>query len=69
MADDTGGKAPQDRYEVAAYLAELTGELAQVARRNGFDALGYLLDMAHMEAESAAVHERPTDSNRKIARG
>jgi hypothetical protein len=32
----------------------LTRELAAIARRNGFAALGYLLDMAQMEAESAA---------------
>jgi hypothetical protein len=27
-------------------------ELAQLARRHGFDALGYLLDMARLEADN-----------------
>jgi hypothetical protein len=41
--------------EFAAYAAEMAGELSAVARRHGFDALGYLLEMARMEAESTAA--------------
>jgi hypothetical protein len=50
-------KAPgdgEDRSEAAAYIATLTGELASIARRNGLSTLGYLLEMARLEAEQAA---------------
>jgi hypothetical protein len=47
---------PADREAAAAYLAELTGDLAAIARRHGLDALGYLLDMAKLEAENATRH-------------
>lgn len=42
----------RDRAEAAAYICDLTGALAQLARRNGFNTLGYLLDMAKLEAEN-----------------
>jgi hypothetical protein len=48
-------KAPvpaEDRKAAAAYIADLSGGLAQMARRNGLTTLGYLLDMAKLEAES-----------------
>jgi hypothetical protein len=49
--------APSDnREEAAAYLAQLSRDMAQVARRHGFDALGYILEMAHLEAENAVRH-------------
>jgi glutamate synthase domain-containing protein 2 len=35
----------------ANYIAALTQELAQLARRNGLDTLGYILEMARLEAE------------------
>jgi hypothetical protein len=40
------------RTEAANYVATLTGELAQLARRHGLDTLSYILDLAHMEAEN-----------------
>jgi hypothetical protein len=45
---------------VAAYIADLTGNLARIARRHGLQTLGYLLDMAHLEAEATSTtdHER-----------
>ncbi|MDQ2080095.1 hypothetical protein RA307_07875 [Xanthobacteraceae bacterium Astr-EGSB] len=43
---------PADRDAVATYIATLTGELARLARKFGYDALGYILDMARMEAEN-----------------
>ncbi len=39
----------------ASYIAALSEELAQMARRNGLDALGYILDMARMEADQIAA--------------
>ena len=41
-----------DRLAAAAYVAELAGDLAVIARRHGFDALGYILDMAKEEARN-----------------
>ena len=38
----------------AASIASFTAELAIIARRNGLDTLGYLLEMARLEAENLA---------------
>jgi hypothetical protein len=49
-------KAPfpaEDRAAAASYIADLAGSLAQMARRHRLNTLGYLLDMAKLEAESA----------------
>jgi hypothetical protein len=40
------------RTEAANYVAELTGDLAALARRHGLTTLGYILDMARLEAEN-----------------
>ncbi len=40
--------------EAAAYVAEMTADLALIARRHGLDALGYILDMARLEAENVS---------------
>ena len=37
--------------EAASYIAEQVAELARVARRHKHDTLGFLLDMALMEAQ------------------
>ena len=42
-----------DREAAAAYVAELSRDLALIARRHGLDTLGYILEMAHLEAENA----------------
>jgi len=42
------------RAEAATYIADLTADLASMARRHGLGTLGYLLDMARMEAENLA---------------
>jgi hypothetical protein len=69
MAEHPGLKTEQDREQVAAYLAALTGELVMVARWHGLETLSYLLDMAHLEAENASVRPRTTDPKAKVARG
>jgi hypothetical protein len=43
-----------DRAAAAAYISELCTDLASIARGNGFETLGYLLDMARLEANSSA---------------
>jgi hypothetical protein len=48
-----------DSRETAAYVADMTGSLATLARRNGMQVLGYLLDMAREEAQSHANPSQP----------
>jgi len=52
----------EDRAAVANYVAELSADLATLARRHGFDALGYILDMARLEAENESRHRRGNGS-------
>ena len=52
--------------EVANYVAALASELSTLARRHGFDALGFILEMARIEAENAAHKEN--GSRRPISR-
>ena len=42
-----------DRNEAAAYIASMSANLASMARQHGLNTLGYLLDMAKLEAETA----------------
>ena len=53
-----GGDPPDtgDREAAAEYLAELSRDLAVIARSRGLDALGYILEMARLEAENASRH-------------
>ena len=37
--------------QAAIYIASLTQEFAQIARRNGLDTLSHILEMARLEAE------------------
>jgi hypothetical protein len=39
---------------VALYIGALSGELGQLARANGLEALGYILDMARIEANEVS---------------
>ena len=43
-----------DPSGAAAYIEDMARDLAALARRNGLDTLGYLLDIARLEAENAA---------------
>ena len=53
---------PEVRAEAAAYVAELTADLARIARGHGLDSLGYLLDMARLEAQSVAGPDERDDA-------
>jgi hypothetical protein len=44
------------RAEAASYVADLTADLAVLARKHGLDALGFILEMAKLEAENAVRH-------------
>ncbi|ABA04972.1 hypothetical protein Nwi_1711 [Nitrobacter winogradskyi Nb-255] len=48
LGDPPGDGGPD---EAAHYLAGAVADLALIARRHGLDTLGYLLDMAQLEAE------------------
>ena len=52
MPDQTN--QPNGRVAVASYVAALSADLATMARDTGLDTLGYLLEMARLEAESSA---------------
>jgi len=52
MAKRTNGSEASDRATAAAYLAAITADLASLARGHGLKVLGYLLDMATVEAEN-----------------
>lgn len=67
MGDHLRNGAKYERDEFAAYAADLTNELAGVARRHGFDALAYLLEMARMEAENASRGLKRPDGKPKNA--
>jgi len=43
-----------EKAATAAYVASLTAELAALARKHKLDTLGYLLEMARLEAEGLA---------------
>jgi hypothetical protein len=46
------GPASEETPDQAArYIASLTQELAEIARRNGLDTLSYILEMARLEAD------------------
>ena len=49
---------PADRAEhVAAYIAEMTTELAELARGQKLELVAYLLEMARMEAASRCARD------------
>ena len=50
------GDEARYRIEAAAYVAEMAADLARMARKHGLDALGFILEMAQLEAENATRH-------------
>jgi hypothetical protein len=48
-SDEPPGEGGPD--EATAFIAESVAELARIARRHRLDLLGYLLELAQMEAE------------------
>jgi len=51
---ENGPNGHETADSAAQYIATITHELAQIARRNGLDALGYILDMARLEADQVS---------------
>ena len=58
MANQGASAGPWNRTVVANYVATLSGELATLAKRNGLDTLGYLLEMVRLEAENETRHSQ-----------
>ena len=56
--DETSGQSA-----VASYVASLSNDLAGMARRNGLETLGYLLEMVRLEAESQ-IRQSSTNGRR-----
>ncbi len=57
MSDQEDSADINGRSAVANYVAAMSADLAAMARRNGLDTIGYLLEMVHLEAESVTRHE------------
>lgn len=57
------GSEPMAPVEAAGYIAELTSELATIARASNLEFLAYLLDLARQEA--AATAERDGAAKRR----
>ena len=52
--ENDGSESGETPDSAAQYIATITHELAKIARRNGLDALGYILEMARIEADQIA---------------
>ncbi len=50
MTEKGSGDGETSPEEVAAYVAAMTAEMGRLARTHNLLALGYLLDLARMEA-------------------
>lgn len=48
-----------DPEAAASYVAALSSDLAAIARRHGLTALGYLLELARLEAENISRKNPP----------
>jgi hypothetical protein len=57
-----GGRTRNWQPEAAAaYVAELSRDLALIARRHDLHTLGFILEMARLEAENTALHMNGRD--------
>ena len=58
MADQATSGETANRTVVANYVATMSADLATMARQNGLDTLGYLLEMVRLEAENVTRHKQ-----------
>lgn len=49
---DPGDGLDAKSRAAAAYIADLTGNLAKIARNHGLETLSYVLEIARLEAET-----------------
>jgi hypothetical protein len=52
--DGDGANGTETPGSAALYISSMADELARLARRNGLDTLGYILEMARIEADRIA---------------
>jgi hypothetical protein len=64
MRDHGDSDATETPRAAAQYILTFTEELAQLARRHSLDSLGYILDMARLEADQIANGSRPDGRER-----
>jgi hypothetical protein len=64
MVDATKAELTEPKV-VANYLATMTAELSILARHYGFEVLGYLLEMAQLEAERSAQSLKRSETRRQ----
>ena len=50
-----------EKVKAAEYVADLTGDLARIAREHRLHTLGYLLEMARLEAQTLAGRAMSSD--------
>ncbi|MFC7398798.1 hypothetical protein ACFQU1_16475 [Chelatococcus sp. GCM10030263] len=69
---DTSLPSPQDNIdptEIAIYIAQLSGELADMSRKARLDVIAYFLEMVREEARKTARRGRPvTEIRAQLAR-
>ena len=54
----TGEGEAEDGTAAAPFIASMLADLSVLARQNNLDTLGYLLDMARLEAENVSSNGR-----------
>lgn len=64
MSDHASAPLSLKPAAAAAYIADLAASLAAMARQQKFDALGYLLEMARLEAETLSSTAQPREPDR-----
>ncbi len=57
-SQDPSRPSPGNRAATAAYITDLSADLARMAREDGLATLAYLLDMARLEAQSLAQQSK-----------
>ncbi len=55
LADSKSASEAVKRADAAIYIASLAADLAVIARTHGLDTLGYIFEMARLEAENASA--------------
>lgn len=66
MGERRVGDETDQKAQVAAYVASLSGDLSLLSRRNGLKTLAYLLDMARLQAETEARTDIQRDQQTSV---
>lgn len=67
MTEKGSREAETRPEEVAAYIAVMTKEMGRLARKHNLQALGYLLDLAGLEASERSDSTAPSEEGQRIA--